>query len=189
MTSTASTSRAIFPVPTRDTVTPANQQLFDTLQQKIGFVPNLYATIAYSPTALGDYLALQNRKSSLRARERELINLVVSEVNGCDYCRAAHTAIGRLQGFTDDQILEIRRGGATFDAKLDALAQFVRDVVESRGHPQPATTDALLAAGYTRENIVDIVIVIGDKVIMNFLHGITGIPVDFPAAPPLAVAA
>lgn len=189
MTPTVSTTRAIFPVPTRDTVTPANQEIFDTLQQKIGFVPNLYATIAYSPTALGDYLTLQNRKSSVRARERELINLVVSEVNACDYCRAAHTAVARMQGFTDDQILEIRGGTASFDAKLDALARFVREVVESRGHPRPATTDALLAAGYTRENIVDIVIVIGDKVIMNYLHGITGIPVDFPTAPPLAAAA
>ena len=179
----------VIPLMTDEEAPPEVRQLFERIKSAIGFVPNLYATIAYSPTALGDYLALQNRKSSLRARERELINLVVSEVNGCDYCRAAHTAIGRLQGFTGDQILESRRGGASFDAKLDAHAQFVRDVVESRGHPQPATTDALLAAGYTRENIVDIVIVIGDKVIMNFLHGITGIPVDFPAAPPLAVAA
>lgn len=189
MDTTVTTRRALFPVPTRESVTPANQEIFDTLRRKLGFVPNLYATIAYSPTALGDYLTLQNRRSSLRARERELINLVVSEVNACDYCRAAHTAIARTQGFTDDQILEIRNGTASFDPKLDALARFVRDVAMSRGHPQAATTDGLLAAGYTRENIVDIVIVIGDKIIMNYLHGITDIPIDFPAAPPLAVAA
>lgn len=188
MTSTIATTRALFPVPTRDTVPPANQEIFDTLHRKLGFVPNLYATIAYSPTALGDYLTLQNRKSSLRPREHELINLVVSQVNACDYCRAAHTAIARTQGFSDDQICEIRRGTASFDTKLDALARSSA-TSPCRGHPQSATTEGLLAAGYTRESIVDTVIVIGDKIIMNYLHRITDIPIDFPAAPPLAAAA
>lgn len=176
---------ATFPVPTRDEVSPDNQQLFDALRKQIGFVPNLYAVFAHSPTALGDYLALQNRKSSLRAKERELVNLVVSEVNACDYCRAAHTAIGKLQGFTDEQILAIRGGSAGWDARLDALARFVKEVAVTRGHPAPASTAALLAAGYTREQVVDIVITIGDKVISNYLHGVGNFAVDFPPAPAL----
>ena len=65
-------------VPTRNQVSPANQATFDKLQKGLGFVPNLYATYAYSDTALNDYLALQNRKSSLKGKEREVINLVVS---------------------------------------------------------------------------------------------------------------
>ena len=72
-----------FSVPTRDDVTPDNQAIFDNLKKALGFVPNLYATFAYSPTALGTYLALQNAKSSLKPKEREVINLVVSQVNDC----------------------------------------------------------------------------------------------------------
>jgi uncharacterized peroxidase-related enzyme len=178
-----------FPVPTRDEVSPASQQAFDALQKTIGFVPNLYATLAHSPTALADYLTLQSRKSSLRAREREVVNLVVSEVNECDYCRAAHTAIGKSQRFTEEQILEIRSGTASFDRKLDALARFVREVSVTRGHPASDVTEAFLAAGYTRENTVDVIVQIGDKTVTNYLHGVTRVPVDFPAAPELATAA
>ena len=64
-----------FQVPTREQVSANNQAIFDQLEKGLGFVPNLYATFAYSDTALGDYLSLQNRKSSLKAKEREVINL------------------------------------------------------------------------------------------------------------------
>jgi uncharacterized peroxidase-related enzyme len=174
-----------FQVPTRSEVSEANQAIFDQLQKNLGFVPNLYATFALNETALGDYLVLQNRKSTLRAKERELINLVVSQVNNCLYCLSAHTALGKMNGFTDEQILEIRGGSATFDPKLDALAQFTQDITLRRGKPSPAVLEQLLAAGYTAAQVVDILIVIGDKIISNFLHGTTQIPIDFPVAQPL----
>jgi len=174
-----------FAVPTRDEVSTQNQALFDKMKSGLGMVPNLYAFFANSPTALGDYLTLQSRKSSLRAKEREVINLVVSQVNECEYCLAAHTVIGKMNGFTDDQVLEIRSGEAEFDAKLNALARFVSEVAVRRGKPSEESVAALLDAGYTSESIVDIVIVIGDKIITNYLHGITQVPIDFLAAPKL----
>lgn len=174
-----------FTVPTREEVSPANQVLFDALKKKVGMVPNLYATIAYSENALGTYLALQGAKSSLRAKEKEAINLVVSQVNECDYCLAAHTTIGKLNGFTDQQILEIRAGSASFDSKLNALVALIKNFVETHGKVNPVLTDQFFAAGYTRENLVDAIVVIGDKMITNYLYGATNIPIDFPAAPAL----
>ncbi len=174
-----------FTVPTRDQVSENNQAIFDNLQKGLGFVPNLYATFAYNDTALGDYLTLQNRKSTLKAKEREVINLVVSQVNDCAYCLAAHTALGKMNGFTDEQIIEIRGGSASFDAKIDALAKFVQDTTINRGKPQANSVDQLFTAGYDKANLVDILVVIGDKIVSNFLHGVTQIPVDFPAAPAL----
>ena len=87
-------------VPAYEQVSPANQAIFDNLKKGLGFVPNLYATFAHSDTALGTYLALQNAKSSLSPKAREVINLVVSQVNSCAYCLAAHTALGRNAGAT-----------------------------------------------------------------------------------------
>lgn len=176
---------ATFNVPTREEVSPANQAIFDQLQKGVGFVPNLYAAYAYNDTALGDYLALQNRKSTLKGKEREVINLVVSEVNGCRYCQSAHTALGKMNGFTDEQILEIRSGNASFDEKLDALAGFVKDIVVNRSKPSAEAVENFFAAGYDKANLVDVLIVIGDKVISNFLHGVTQVPIDFPLAPEL----
>lgn len=174
-----------FTVPTRAEVSPANQAIFDNLERSLGFVPNLYATYAYSDTALGDYLALQNRTSSLRTREREAINLVVSEVNGCRYCQSAHTVLGSLNGFTDEQILELRSGSAAFDPKLDALVRLAEAITETHGRPDPALLDAFFEAGYSKGHLIDVLIVIGDKIISNYLHTITQVPIDFPLAPEL----
>jgi uncharacterized peroxidase-related enzyme len=175
-----------FSVPIRDQVSHENQTIFDNLKRMLTFVPNLYATFAHSATALGTYLALQNAKSSLNAKQREVINLVVSQVNDCEYCLAAHTAVGKMVGFTDAQIVEIRSGRATFDPKLDALARYVREVTEKRGAVSVAKTEAFLEAGWTEGNVVDVVMVIGDKIISNYLHGVTKVAVDFPAAAKLA---
>ncbi|MEL6275298.1 MAG: carboxymuconolactone decarboxylase family protein, partial [Bacteroidota bacterium] len=150
-----------------------------------GFVPNLYATMAHSENALGNFLTASGAKSSLNNKEKEVINLVVSQVNDCRYCQSAHTAIGKMNGFTDEQILEIRQGTASFDTKLDALAKFTYNASVNRGKPSQAVTDALLATGYTKENVVDIVLIISEITVTNYLHGITQIPIDFPIAPEL----
>ena len=170
-------------VPTRDQVSPANQALFDNLKKGLGKVPNLYATLALSEHALGNYLAFQNARSSITGQAREVVNLVVSQVNACEYCLAAHTVIGGLIGFTPEQIVEIRRGRASWNPKLDALAQLVRNIASERGHADPARVEAFFAAGWTQENLVDAIVVVGDKTVTNYLHGTTKVPVDFPPAP------
>lgn len=177
-----------FTVPTRDTVSPANQGLFDALEGQLGFVPNLYATLAHSEHALGTYLALQSAKSSLNAKAREVVNLVVSQVNACAYCLAAHTALGKMNGFTDNQILDIRAGSVPFDARLDALAKLTRSIARDRGHADQALVEAFFGAGWTKENLVDAIVAIGDKIVSNYLHAVTKVPVDFPTAPALNVA-
>ena len=170
-------------VPTRKEVSSANQALFDKLEEGLGFVPNLYAYFAHNDTALGDYLALQNRKSTLRAKEREVVNLVTSQVNGCRYCQSAHTVLGKLNGLTDEQLIEIRKGTAPFDAKLDALARFTQSVVENRGRASEASKTAFYAAGYTEANLIDVIVVVGDKIISNYIHNLAGFEIDFPLAP------
>jgi AhpD family alkylhydroperoxidase len=172
-------------VPSREEVSPANQALFDNLKKGLGTVPNLYATLAHSENALASYLALQNAKSSITGKAREVVNLVVSEVNACEYCLAAHTVVGKMTGFTDAQVLEVRGGRASFDPKLDALAQLVKSIAVKRGQPDQRLVDAFFAAGWTKENLVDAIVTIGDKTVTNYLHGTTEVPVDFPAAPKL----
>ncbi|CAA9306838.1 MAG: Alkylhydroperoxidase AhpD core domain [uncultured Cytophagales bacterium] len=174
-----------FAVPTREDVSPQNQALFDNLNGALGFVPNLYATIAYSGNALNNYLQLQHAKTSLSKKEKEVVNLVVSQVNECEYCLAAHTALGKMNGLTDGQILEIRQGSAGFHARLDALVKLTREITLHKGRIAEAHLAAFYAAGYTKESLVDVMVAIGDKVIMNYLHNLTQVPIDFPPAPRL----
>ena len=176
--------KVTFEVPTREQVSENNQAIFDQMQKSFGTVPNLYATFALNDTALPDYLALQNRKSTLSGKEREVINLVVSQINECDYCLPAHTFISKnMHGFSDEQILEIRKAEISFNDKFDALAKFVKDTTINRGRPSEASADALFSAGYTKANAIDIIMVIGDKIISNYLHNFTKIPVDWPEVP------
>ena len=174
-----------FNVPTREEVSTGNQAIFDNLKSAIGMVPNLYATMAYSENALGRYLQFQNAKTSLSNKEKEVVNLVVSQNNGCAYCLAAHTAVGKMNGFSDEQILDIRTASVPFNEKYDALAKLTDAITKDRGNVPEATLEAFFDAGYTKENLVDVIVAVGDKVVMNYLHNLTQVPVDFPAAPEL----
>lgn len=174
-----------FNVPKREEVSAANQAIFDNLEKAVGFVPNLFATYAHSENALGNYLNLSNAKTSLKTKEKEVVNLAVSEVNGCLYCLSAHTAISKMNGFTDDQILELRSGRASFDNKLDALARLAKNITENRGATDSAVVENFFAAGWTKENLIDTIVLVGDKTISNYINNTTEIPVDFPVAQPL----
>ncbi len=174
-----------FNVPKRDEVNSNNKVIFDQLESSLGFVPNLYATYAYSENALTNYLALNNAKTSLTAKQKEVVNLAVSQVNNCIYCLSAHTAIGKMNGFSEAEILELRAGQASFDNKLDALAKLARNITENRGAADEAVVANFLNAGWTKENLIDTIVLVGDKTISNYLHKTTNVPVDFPVAQPL----
>lgn len=176
---------ATFNVPTKNEVSQANQEIFNSLEQQLNFVPNLFATYAHSENALQNYMAFSGAKTSLKAKEKEAVNLAVSQVNNCAYCLAAHTAIGKMNGFTDEQVIELRQGRASFDNQLNALANLAKNVTENRGRADEAVVDSFFQAGYTKENLIDTIVLVGDKTISNYIHNTTQVPVDFPAAPSL----
>jgi len=175
-----------FKIPTRSEVSENNQAIFDDLQKGLGFVPNLYAFYAKNDTALGDYLNFSGRKSTLSKKETEIVNLVVSQYNGCRYCQSAHTVLGGLNGLTEEQILEVREGSASFDSKLDALAKFTLATVSSNGKASEEAKELFFEAGYDVANLIDVVLKIGDKVISNYIHNLTGFEIDFPVAQELS---
>lgn len=176
-----------FNVLTREEVSTNNQAIFDNLEKAVGFVPNLYAAYAYSDTALENYLNFANAKTSLSAKEKEIVNLAVSQVNDCIYCLSAHTAIGKMNGFTDDQILELRAGFSSANNKFDALAKLAKNITENRGKTDQAVLENFFNAGYTKANLIDTISLVGDKTISNYVHSTTQVPVDFPIAQPLAL--
>lgn len=178
-----------FNVPKKEEVSLKNQAIFDQLEKAVGFVPNLFATYAYSENALQNYLALSNAKTSLKAKEKEVVNLAVSEVNECNYCLSAHTAVAGMNGFTSEEILELRAGKAGFDTRLDALARLARNLTKNRGAADEAVLANFFEAGWTKENLIDTIVLVGDKTISNYINNTTEIPIDFPVAQPLETVA
>lgn len=170
-----------FNVPERSEVSSTNQEIFDNLNSALGFVPNLYATIAYSDNGLKKYLDYQNAKTSLSNKEKEAVNLIVSQVNDCIYCQSAHTVLGKMNGFNDAQLSDIRRGTSE-NTKLNALVKLAADITKNRGNASDENVADFFAQGYTKENLVDLILQISDKTAMNYLHNLTKVPVDFPLA-------
>ncbi|MDM1293995.1 carboxymuconolactone decarboxylase family protein [Sphingobacterium sp. N143] len=166
----------------REEVSAKNQQIFDRLKKAYGAVPNLYSTLAYSENALEAYINLESSNTSLTSKEIEAATLVVSEVNQCFYCLSAHTMVAKLKGFTEEQTLEIRRGEASFDKKLDALVKLTKQLSENRHPGDGVLVTHFFEAGYTKENLIDLIVHIGDRTISNILHAVTQVPNEFPRA-------
>ena len=171
-----------FNVPTKSEVSNNNQAIFDQLEKAVGFVPNLYATYAHSDTALENFLNFANAKTSLSNKEKEAVNLAVSQVNNCSYCLAAHTAMGKMNGLSEAEILELRSGKHSSDNKLNAVAQIAKNITENRGNIDAAILEAFFGAGYSKGSLVDVISLVGEKTISNYIHNATKIPVDFPEA-------
>lgn len=172
-------------VPTLEEVSDQNRQILEGLQAKVGMVPNIYATYAHSENALKRYLDFASGPTSFNNEEKEAINLVTSQVNGCTYCQAAHSALGQNLGFSEEQVKDLRRGQADWDVKLNALVKLAGAIAANRGQVDDAVVDDFFAQGYTKENMVDLVAAVGEKTITNYLHNLTGIPIDFPEVPAL----
>ncbi len=174
-----------FNVPQRQDVSENNQVIFDNLKKTIGFVPNLFATMANSKNGLKNYLDFSNAKSSLKVKEKEVVNLAVSQVNNCEYCLSAHTAMAKMNSFTEEEIIEFRQGKSSKDSKLDALARLARNITENRGRTTPEVLENFFNNGWTKENLVDVIMIAGDKTVTNYLNNTTHTPIDFPVAQPL----
>ena len=174
-----------FKVLKRAEVSQKNQQVFDRLTKSYGAVPNLYSTLAYSENALEAYINLESTKLSLSDKQAEAVNLVVSEINGCIYCTSAHVVVAEKTGFTKEEIRRIRSGHADFDPELDALVKLTHALTLKRKVPHPELLNRFFEAGYTRGQLVDIILLIGDRTISNLLHAVTRVPVEFPLAEPL----
>jgi uncharacterized peroxidase-related enzyme len=171
-----------FNVPTRKEVSENNQVIFDNLEKAVGFVPNIYAAMGHSKNSLGSYLQFSGAATSLSKKEKEVVDLAVSQLNGCRYCQSAHTAGAKMNGFADDQIIELRKGGASWDNKINVLAQTAQQIAANNGQIGAATLEAFYTAGYTKENLVDLIVAIGIITVTNLLHNVTDVPIDFPIA-------
>lgn len=175
-------------VPTRDQVDATAQGVFDNLQKQLGTVPNLYATIGYSSDALTNFLTFSGQagSNSFTKKEKEAIDLAVSEVNGCSYCLAAHTALGKMAGFTEEETIQLR-AGTIGDARLRSIAQLAANIAQNRGKADDTLIQNFFNQGFDQKALIDLLSAVAAITFTNYVHGTTKVPVDFPAARALEV--
>ena len=170
-------------VPGIDQVSEESKLLFGQIKKSVGMVPNLYATIGYSPVALKAFLTFQETLSHgvFTAKEREAVALVVSEVNGCNYCLAAHTTTAMKTGFTKEDTKSIRHGLVEGE-KLNAVVQLAKSIAENKGMPDEILLDRFFEAGYNEAALMELVGLISVRIFTNYVYALTEIPIDFPEA-------
>lgn len=169
-----------------DQATGEAAQLFSGIKKAAGMVPNAYAAIGNnSPLALQAVLTLESslNKASINHQEREVVKLAVSEDALCDYCLAAHTLFGTKAGLSLDQTVAARHNQATGDHKLDALAAFVHLLATTNGTVPREYVEAVKAAGYTDQQIVDVLLTMASINFTNLFNRVNDTELDFPAAP------
>ena len=169
-----------FTLHTNETAPEASREGLAKAKQTFGFVPNLMGILAESPAALNGLQALYGSfgQSSFSPAERELLLLAISTVNGCTYCVPAHTAAAKAAGQSGDVIEAFREGKPIPDARLAALRAFAAAVVEKRGRVSEAEIDAFLEAGFTRVQVLEVMLAAALMTITNYTNHIAGVPLD-----------
>ncbi|MGE3107774.1 MAG: carboxymuconolactone decarboxylase family protein [Phycisphaerales bacterium] len=152
-----------------------------------GKTHNMFRSMGVSAAALDIYLSLVShlRRGALSVKEMEIIQLAVGELNGCDYCMAAHTPGAQKAGLTLDQVMAARRGdaGRMGDAKFAALLTFVLALHEKRGHVSDADVESLRSAGYSDAALAEIIGCYALAVYTNYFNHVNQTELDFPPAP------
>ncbi len=164
-----------------DSATPDQKALLDTIQSKIGMVPNYLKILAHSPDALKAFLGLSGiaEAGSLDPQTRERIALTVAQANSSQYCLSAHSALGRNAGLSDAEI-EANREGTSRDGKAAAAVIFARALNAHLGEVTQSEFDAVREAGYSDGEIVEIVTHVGMNILTNLIGKATRVEIDFP---------
>lgn len=168
-----------------DTASDAAKPLLQAAKNAFGFEANLLGNMAEAPALLEGYLTLSGifDKTDLSETERQIILMTNNLLNGCTYCMAAHTTISQMHNVATDVIDALRTGTEISDLKLEALRTFAAIVNEKRGWPEDAEVEAFLAAGYTRQTVLEVILGTSLKVMSNYTNHITQTVVDDAFAP------
>lgn len=171
-----------FQIHTIETAPEAAKEALQAVQKNNGFIPNLIGVLANAPTALETYRTVGaiNQRNSLTPTEREVVQITAAVNNGCGFCVAGHTAISIKQIKMPEDVLQALRNTTpiTSDPKLDTLARFTLAVINQRGKVGHELLNEFLAAGYTHQNALDIVLGVSLASLCNYANNLAETPIN-----------
>ncbi|MBO9327663.1 carboxymuconolactone decarboxylase [Achromobacter xylosoxidans] len=170
------------PLIDANATTADRQALLAQIHGAFGATPNMFRAVANSPAALqsmwGAFGALG--AGVIPARLGEQIAVAVADRNACEYCLAAHTALGRKAGASAEE-MSAAQDGRSADPKTAAALRFALQLVEARGQVSEADVQAVRAAGFNDQEIVEILAHVALNLFTNYVNVAFAVPVDFPA--------
>lgn len=169
-----------FNIHTHNSAPEGSKKILENVQKQNGYIPNLYGIMAISPKILEAYNEMGRlfRETSFLEEEKNIIWLTISHTNGCHYCMAIHSMVAEMFKVPVEIVDAIREDAPIKNAKLEALRTFTRLMVEKRGWATDEEVSAFLNAGYTREQIFELIVGIAQKTISNYVNHIADTPLD-----------
>lgn len=169
-----------FQLHTQETAPDGGPALLDNSIKAFGMIPGLHAVMAESPEHLEAYQKLHElfQKTSLSTVEQNVVWLTINVEHECHYCVPAHTGIAHMQKVPNDVIEALRNKTPLPDPRLEALRDFTLKVVRQRGFVDDADVQVFLDAGFTKRNVLDIVLGLAQKVMSNYVNHLAQTPID-----------
>lgn len=151
------------------------KKIFGGIQQTYGFIPNLFAYMAEAPVTVEAYLALNDyvSKTSLTPAQQQTALLTASVENGCGFCTVAHTAIGKMKKANEQSLQAVCSHGQITDPKDRALVNFTQAIIKKRGRLDDSEIQAFLDAGFTKQQIFEVILIVAIKTLSNYSNLLT----------------
>lgn len=165
----------------KDKADQKTESSFALLNKKLGRVPNIYKAMAASPAVLEGHLAFSGAlsKGVLTAAEKEHIALALAGFNHCEYCASAHTMLAAKAGIEKTEIANNLKSKSS-SAKVESLIHFCLLVLEKKGNVSDLELQAIRAAGFSDEAIVEIIATICLNLFTNYFNNVAATEIDFP---------
>jgi AhpD family alkylhydroperoxidase len=167
-----------FTVHTVDSAPQASKATLEQVKKGWGFVPTLQGTLAESPVTLEAHEALfaLAHRTSFSPPEQQAALLAISVRHECEYCAMGHTFLGRKAGLDEASLEALRERRPLPGPRLEALRAFVEAVIDERGFVDDVRVSAFLAAGFTRAQVLEVLVLVSLKTISNYADHLTDLP-------------
>lgn len=169
-----------YQIYTQQTAPAEAQPVLTEVQQNLQFLPNALGAMAESPKLLKGYLQLGElvQQGSFSDVERHILYLTVSREYDSCYCVAAHTVFAHMDKVPETIVQQMRAGEPLSDPKLEALRQFAIKLVQTGCNVTEQDVQAFLDQGYTRSQILEMVLLITNKLMAAFSLRIMDVDLD-----------
>jgi alkylhydroperoxidase family enzyme len=171
-----------YPIHTIASAPEKSKPALEQLQQAFGVLPNLAAAIANSPKLINSLVGVfqQVHSSTLTEPEIQIVLLTDAVANSSMYAVAFHTALALEQGVSSRETGAIREGRPPADKRFAALSTLAKTLIDRRGHLSELELDAFLAAGFTKEQVLEVVAIVAASTITNYAGTIANPPLEDP---------
>lgn len=169
-----------FTLHTQDSAPEASKPLLEDSVKVFGMIPNLHAVLAESPQTLEAYKQLHNHvlSCSLTAEETTVVWQTINVEHDCKYCVPAHSMIAQMTGVDSAVNQALRDRTPLPNEKLEVLRETTLAILKERGVIDESVLERFYAAGYNQRQLLEILLILSQKVISNYINHIAQTPVD-----------